>query len=833
MTSTAWPTALLVCAGTDAAALAEHATAAAASLSGGAARRTDKALPASIDVFGWCTWDAFYSRVSAAGVAEGVASLARGGAPPRTLVLDDGWQCTELDPPYRKARPQPPLPSSGGAAAAAVQGSGLLAPPSPPPSPQPASPLAPSTPEPAGSTRRLPSWEDVSTDLPAVVRRVEAAVEEVATDARAAAAAAIATLEEIEAGAEYEREAAERRALEATARDAPPGSALGAALARLAPLPDDAQGGEPPVPEQHAAPPSLAVSRPRPSDGAGAVGIALVSAAWVVAAGVQRAVGAALGAAEAAAARAYLAIVDQAPASSWRVRAFQALATGPLRPFMLEFYAASGDFTRRLTSVRANSKFSAPHARADDYWSRTPDDLAAVVASLHTHHGVRHIIAWHSLSAYWGGVAPEESGHEGVSRYGARLVYASPTPGVAEVEPSMLWSPAVLAGVGVVADPATLYADLHAYLAAAGVDGVKVDGQAGAGLLGGVLGGGPAAAARFQSALEGSVETHFPGNHVTNCMCHSTENLFRTRATAMVRASDDFYPRDPASSSPHVTACAYNTVFLAGVLHPDYDMFHSRHPAARLHAVARAVSGGPVYVSDAPGAHDFSLLKKLVLPDGRILRARLPGRPTADVLFRDVARDGVTLLKLWNANPHTGVVGVLHVQGSAWCRVARRFVTHDDAPPPLATTVRPRDVVGVVGESERDWVAYMQGSARVTALARGAGIDVALEAGGATVVTLAPVVRVTPDTGFAAVGLKAMLNGGGAVADVRADASARAVSVRVTGSGEFIAWASAEPASIRDDDGAPLAWTHDASTGTLTIAPQAEGGLDWGLTVEW
>lgn len=45
--------------------------------------------------------------------------------------------------------------------------------------------------------------------------------------------------------------------------------------------------------------------------------------------------------------------------------------------------------------------------------------------------------------------------------------------------------------------------------------------------------------------------------------------------------------------------------------------------------------------SDAPGNHNFDLLKKLVLPDGSILRARLPGRPTKDCLFSDPARDGV------------------------------------------------------------------------------------------------------------------------------------------------------------------------------------------------
>ena len=46
------------------------------------------------------------------------------------------------------------------------------------------------------------------------------------------------------------------------------------------------------------------------------------------------------------------------------------------------------------------------------------------------------------------------------------------------------------------------------------------------------------------------------------------------------------------------------------------------------------------WYSDRPGQHDFNVLKKLVLPDGSILRAQLPGKPSRDSLFVDPARDG-------------------------------------------------------------------------------------------------------------------------------------------------------------------------------------------------
>ena len=36
---------------------------------------------------------------------------------------------------------------------------------------------------------------------------------------------------------------------------------------------------------------------------------------------------------------------------------------------LLEFYATSGDFTRRLTSIRANAKFSSPLSGPEDLFS--------------------------------------------------------------------------------------------------------------------------------------------------------------------------------------------------------------------------------------------------------------------------------------------------------------------------------------------------------------------------------------------------------------------------------------------------------------------------------
>lgn len=50
--------------------------------------------------------------------------------------------------------------------------------------------------------------------------------------------------------------------------------------------------------------------------------------------------------------------------------------------------------------------------------------------------------------------------------------------------------------------------------------------------------------------------------------------LCSVKRTAVIRASDDFWPRDPASHTIHIASVAYNTVFLGEFMQPDWDMFH-------------------------------------------------------------------------------------------------------------------------------------------------------------------------------------------------------------------------------------------------------------------
>lgn len=69
---------------------------------------------------------------------------------------------------------------------------------------------------------------------------------------------------------------------------------------------------------------------------------------------------------------------------------------------------------------------------------------------------------------------------------------------------------------------------------------------------------------------------HVVNKNVLVCQLKFFYFCCSAKRTAVIRASDDFWPRDPASHTIHIASVAYNTVFLGEFMQPDWDMFHVR-----------------------------------------------------------------------------------------------------------------------------------------------------------------------------------------------------------------------------------------------------------------
>lgn len=163
-----------------------------------------------------------------------------------------------------------------------------------------------------------------------------------------------------------------------------------------------------------------------------------------------------------------------------------------------------------------------------------------------------------------------------------------------------------------------------------------------------------------------------------------------------------------------------------------------------------------MYVSDSPGNHDPAILKRLVLPNGQVLRCNKPAKPTVDCLFKNPTADGVTALKIWAPNNVGGSFGVFNVQGASWSRLKRKYDFHPFVVPFVSAEVKPRDALGTnpfgpdpfvdgallktVGKGMKPTDRFIVWSARHKKLTildgRNAGLSMMLEPKGWDVVTM-------------------------------------------------------------------------------------------------
>ncbi|KAF9588400.1 hypothetical protein IFM89_009415 [Coptis chinensis] len=496
----------------------------------------------------------------------------------------------------------------------------------------------------------------------------------------------------------------------------------------------------------------------------------------------------------------------------------------------------AANFANRLTHIKENHKF-----QKDGKEGQREEDpakgFAHIVSEIKEKHSIKYVYVWHAITGYWGGVRP---GVKGTVHYEPKMTYPTSSPGIKSNEPCVAFDTIATNGLGLVNPDKVLYFynELHSYLASAGIDGVKVDVQNILETLGAGHGGRVKLARKYHQALESSISRNFPDNGVISCMSHNTDGLYSSKRAAVIRASDDFWPRDPASHTIHIASVAYNTVFLGEFMQPDWDMFHSLHPMAEYHGAARAVGGCTIYVSDKPGYHDFNLLKKLVLPDGSILRAKLPGRPTRDCLFSDPARDGKSLLKIWNLNDFCGVVGLFNCQGAGWCKNGKTNLIHDKHPGTTTGVLRSNDVDFLPRVAEDGWdgdaVVYSHVRGELVCLPKNASLPVTLESRDYDVFTVVPVKTLSNRASFAPVGLIKMFNSGGAIKQLQYEHVRNGViEMEVRGCGVFGAYSSAMPKRITiDTEAVEFEYNEVSCLVSFVLRTPEEELYMWSITIE-
>lgn len=280
--------------------------------------------------------------------------------------------------------------------------------------------------------------------------------------------------------------------------------------------------------------------------------------------------------------------------------------------------------------------------------SKFPDGLKECVRRIKEDYGVQYVGVWHSFASYWSGIS-EELANE-YAPFVDRTVKGWIIPGTDEFRSYVYWNA------------------WHSYLAECGVDFVKVDNQSSLREQYEGSGSYVKAARATHEGLERSVRKNFSGR-IINCMGMDMVDELTRPYSAVSRNSDDFFPDVPNGFAKHVKQNVYSAIWQSQVHYCDYDMWWSGKSAPVQSGVLRAISGGPVYVSDAQGDTDRSYIYPVAGNDGSLCRLEDAAMPTDDCIYCDPEKEK-KLLKIFN---RAGENYALAVYNISLCGIKERF----------------------------------------------------------------------------------------------------------------------------------------------------------------
>ncbi|MCD8135882.1 MAG: alpha-galactosidase [Parabacteroides gordonii] len=136
-------------------------------------------------------------------------------------------------------------------------------------------------------------------------------------------------------------------------------------------------------------------------------------------------------------------------------------------------------------------------------------------------------------------------------------------------------------------------------------------------------------------------QTHNQQVGLMNCMAQNILNIDHTQYSNPARVSIDYKKYDEDMAKSHLFQSYTNTLLQGQTVWPDHDMFHSSDTiCGSLMARSKAISGGPVYLSDSP----VDFVKENILPlideEGRIFRPEAPAIPTPESVITNPLKDG-------------------------------------------------------------------------------------------------------------------------------------------------------------------------------------------------
>lgn len=248
---------------------------------------------------------------------------------------------------------------------------------------------------------------------------------------------------------------------------------------------------------------------------------------------------------------------------------------------------------------------------------------------------------WHPTTGYWRGISYEGEAYRRLSKY---LIETDDNMFVPDwhLDKSYMY-----------------YKTMHDHFRKCGVDFIKIDNQSMTRRFYKGLAPVGKIAKEFHDGMEASVGEHFD-NAMINCMGMGSEDMWSRTISPVSRCSGDFQPENAEWFKEHILQCSYNSILQGQFYWCDWDMWWTDDGQAMKNSLMRAISGGPIYVSDMIGRSNPEFFVPLALNDGSILRCDRPCTPTKDCIAADCTKNKKAF-KLQNIAGEQGVMAVLNI----------------------------------------------------------------------------------------------------------------------------------------------------------------------------
>lgn len=258
---------------------------------------------------------------------------------------------------------------------------------------------------------------------------------------------------------------------------------------------------------------------------------------------------------------------------------------------------------------------------------------------------VKWIGIWHTLLMHWGGVSPE---HEMPNL--APYLMPQPVKNISKLPKDNQYLSESSASTNVLipkdnrADSEKFYMEFMKMVKDFGFDFIKTDNVS----RSTIEYYGTANAARAQKnnvlSLEKACTEHQLG--LMNCSAQNTIGMLNATSSATMRTSPDYQKHNIATSKSQILQSVFNVVWLGQTLWPDHDMFHSSDmEVGETMSVTKALSGGPIYLSDDPADFNSDVILPLCYQDGLLIRPEAPGVPLPNSLFNDALYESEDVYK--------------------------------------------------------------------------------------------------------------------------------------------------------------------------------------------